>query len=425
MGDNSPLNPCRRTVNPLINQKEGIEMKISGIICEYNPFHNGHLHHIRETRKNGATHIVAVMSGNFVQRGDTAVMDKLERARLAVRSGADLVIELPVQYSLSSAEKFAEGSVWLLNSLGVVDEISFGSECGDIEKLIKALAVIEKAAVSRAEDIRRIMEKGYTYPRALSSVINGINESIADIIEEPNNMLAIEYLRALKKFSSEIKPFTIKRNTVGHDAMTAANEFASGSYIRGKIGLGNNMDQIRNFTTPIWSDAISKAVGNGSISNLSRLERILLYKLRTTPAEEIAKINDVGQGLENRIYNARMSGSLDELLFTVKTKRYTMARIRRILLSLLIGITKEDMKYLPTYGRILAINERGQEILAAAKGKACLPYATSIAKLSQLNSVSNHFAELEIRASDIYGLSLETVTSAQKDYRAKIMIDLE
>ena len=131
-------------------------MKISGIICEYNPFHNGHLHHIRETRKNGATHIVAVMSGNFVQRGDTAVMDKLERARLAVRSGADLVIELPVQYSLSSAEKFAEGSVWLLNSLGVVDEISFGSECGDIEKLIKALAVIEKAAVSRAEDIRFI-----------------------------------------------------------------------------------------------------------------------------------------------------------------------------------------------------------------------------------------------------------------------------
>ena len=151
----------------------------------------------------------------------------------------------------------------------------------------------------------------------------------------------------------------------------------------------------------------------------------MLYKLRTTPAEEIAKINDVGQGLENRIYNARMSGSLDELLFTVKTKRYTMARIRRILLSLLIGITKEDMKYLPTYGRILAINERGQEILAAAKGKACLPYATSIATLSQLNSVSNHFAELEIRASDIYGLSLETVTSAQKDYRAKIMIDLE
>lgn len=400
-------------------------MKVSGIICEYNPFHNGHLYHIRETRKNGATHIVAVMSGNFVQRGDTAIMDKLDRAHLAVRSGADLVIELPVQYCLSSAEYFAEGAVWLLNSLNAVDELSFGSECGDVAELQKALETVETVAVSRADEIRAIMEKGYTYPRALSSVINGIDEKAADIISEPNNLLAIEYMRALKKFSSRMKPFTVKRKNVAHDGLTPENGFASASFIRDRISVSNGTDLIREYMTPEWADAVASAVRNGETADISRLERILLYKLRTSSIREIANISDVGQGLENRIYSARMAGSLEELLFTVKTKRYTMARIRRILLSLLIGITKEDMTHLPPYGRILAINERGREILAAAKGKAVLPYATSISKLSQKNRTAKRFAELEIKASDIYGLALETVNSAQKDYRAKIMIDME
>ena len=192
-------------------------MKISGIICEYNPFHNGHLFHIRETRKNGATHVVAVMSGNFVQRGDTAVMDKLERARLAVHSGADLVIELPVQFCLSSAENFASGAVWLLNSMGCIDELSFGSECGDIDKLQKALDTVEITAAVQKDTIREIMEKGYTYPRALTSVINGTDSETAAVISEPNNLLAIEYMRALKKYRSDMQPFTVKRvNTPLH-----------------------------------------------------------------------------------------------------------------------------------------------------------------------------------------------------------------
>lgn len=400
-------------------------MKISGIICEYNPFHNGHLHHIRETRKNGATHIAAVMSGNFVQRGDTAYMDKLERARLAVRSGADLVIELPVQYSLSSAEKFAEGAVYLLDSLGVVDEVSFGSECGSIEKLLAAMETIELTASLHEKDIRQIMEKGYTYPRALSSVINGKSPEIAGIITSPNNMLAIEYLRALRKFDSSVKPFTIRRVYASHDGITPENGFASASFMREQLAEFNDASVISEYTTPLWADAIANAIHNGTTASMQRLERVLLYKLRSTSAEEIAGISDVGQGLENRIYGARMAGSLEELLFTVKTKRYTMSRIRRIMLCLLLGITKEDMNQLPAYGRILAFNERGKEILAKAKNSTKIPFSTSIAKLSQLNEKAERFAELEIRASDVYGLAMETVTSAQKDYRAKIMIDME
>lgn len=400
-------------------------MKVSGIICEYNPFHNGHLYHIQQTRKNGATHIVAVMSGNFVQRGDVAVMDKLDRARLAVKSGADLVIELPVQYSLSSAENFAAGAVYLLDSLGAVDELSFGSECGDIDKLRNALETTRNAAVEHADDIRQIMEKGYTYPRALTSVINGMDSETASIISQPNNLLAIEYIKALANYSSDIIPFTIKRDSSAHDAPPASGSSASASFIREKIETERSTAGIRHYVPELWADALSSAFSKGETASLSRLERVLLYKLRTSSADEIARISDVGQGLENRIYGARMAGSLDELLFTVKTKRYTMARIRRIMLTFLIGVTKEDMEILPPYGRILAFNERGREILARAKDSAKIPYGSSIAKLSQLSETAERFAELEIRASDIYGLALETVTSAQKDYRAKIMIDME
>lgn len=397
-------------------------MKVSGIICEYNPFHNGHLYHIRKTRENGATHIAAVMSGNFVQRGDTAIMDKLERARLAVRSGADLVIELPVQYSLASAENFASGAVYLLDSLGAVDELSFGSECGDTQKLLKAMETVDLAALTHADEIKSIMEKGYTYPRALNSVVNGYDPEAAAVIAEPNNTLAVEYLRALKRSGSAMEPFTVMREKAAHDGTEASDGFASASMLREMIENGESID---SFTTEEWAAAVRNAVKNGETASMSRLERVILYKLRTCSVEEIAQICDVGQGLEHRIYGARMAGSLDELLFTVKTKRYTMARIRRIMLALLIGITKTDMEQLPPYGRILAFNERGREILARAKGSAVIPFGSSIAKLSQLGDTAERFAELEIRASDIYGLALDTVTSAQKDYRAKIMIDME
>lgn len=400
-------------------------MKVSGLICEYNPFHNGHLYHINETRKNGATHIVSVMSGSFVQRGDVAIMDKLMRARLAVKSGVDLVIELPVQYSLSSAENFAAGAVWLLNSLGVVDELSFGSECGDVEKLSRALEMVDEVASTRAFDINEIMEKGYTYPRALTSVLSGVYPNAAAIVSEPNNTLAIEYLRALKSLRSPIVPFTVKREGASHDSGAVEDGKASASYIRERILAGAGTSELAEIMPEIWAKAVGEAAEKGGIAKLERLERVILYKLRMASPEEIARISDIAQGLEHRIYGARMAGSLEELFGTVKTKRYTMARIKRIMLSLLIGITREDMTHVPPYGRILAFNDRGREILAAAKGKAVIPFGSSLAKLSQKNRVSRRFAELEGKASDIYGLALDNVTSAADDYRAKIAIDLE
>jgi predicted nucleotidyltransferase len=400
-------------------------MKVSGLICEYNPFHNGHLYHINETRKHGATHIVIVMSGSFVQRGDVAIIDKLRRARLAVKSGADLVIELPVQFSLSSAESFGAAAVWLLNSLGAVDELSFGSECGDVELLSAALEKVDETAAAKRAEINEIMERGYTYPRALSSVLSAEDPRAAAIISEPNNTLAVEYLRALKSFRSPMVPFTVRRMGASHDSGEPENGYASASYIRERILSGDGISRLPELMPELWAGEVAEAVRTDSIARLERLERVILYKLRMSSPEEIAQISDIGQGLENRIYAARMAGSLDELLCMVKTKRYTMARIRRILLSLLIGITREDMTHMPPYGRILALNERGREILAAAKGKAVIQYGSSLAKLAQKNRVTRRFAELEGRASDIYGLALGTVTSAADDYRAKIAIDTE
>ena len=400
-------------------------MKLSGMVCEYNPFHNGHLHHIMETRKNGATHIVAVMSGNFVQRGDVAIMDKHTRAKLAVRSGVDLVIELPVQFCLSSAENFAAGAIYLLNSLGAVEELSFGSECGDVGLLLKALDTVEMTAVSKASVIRSIMEKGYTFPKALNSVINGTDPEIAYLITQPNNMLAIEYLRALKKLASPIEPFTVARKSAQHDSSQPVDGFASASFIRENIMKRSGGFRIDRYTPKLWADTIKNDISAGRTASLKNLERVILYKLRNTSPQEIASVNDVGQGLEYRIFNSRNASSFEELIYTVKTKRYTMARIKRIMLSLLIGIHKEDMNCMPPYGRILAFNDRGREILAYAKNYASIPYAASIAKLSHLSETAGKFAELEEKASDVYGLALDAIGSAQDDIRAKIMLDME
>ncbi len=400
-------------------------MKVSGIICEYNPFHNGHLHHIEETRRNGATHIAAVMSGNFVQRGETAVIDKHTRARLAVECGADLVIELPVQYCLASAEYFARGGVWLLNSLGAVDELSFGSECGDIAALLGAADTTERIRTECAEEIKRMMENGYTYPRALSEAVRENAPEAAEMIAEPNNLLGIEYIRALREFSSEIEPYTVKRESAMHNDDHPTGNMASAGFIRENIIKNSNGADPYAYMPEVWADEIVRAASEGRIAATERLERVILYKLRTASTEEISRINDVGQGLEYRIAGAREAASLDELLEAVKTKRYTLARIKRIMMSLILGITREDMEHLPPYGRILAMNGRGREILARAKGRSKVPYAGSLARLGQQGGTAARFAELEGRAGDIFGLALADISQCRSDFREKMIVNME
>lgn len=392
-------------------------MKVSGIICEYNPFHNGHQYHIKKTRENGATHIVAVMSGNFVQRGDVALIDKFERAAAAVKSGVDLVIELPVAYSLSGAEGFARGAMYILNSMGCVDELSFGSECGDINKLVAAAQASVKCADS--SELRTLLESGYSYPTAMHALAERMyGKQVGDVFGWPNNVLAIEYIKAISYLNSKMTPFTLKRLNAGHDQPGVICNFASASFIRQNITDNSYSDLV----PPLMNEVLNNAVNNGKIASLANLERAIIYKMRNMTPAEIKNVPDVAQGLEHRIYDARTASSVSGMMEMIKTKRYTMSRIRRILMNALIGITKDDLTTPPVYGRILAVNERGTDILAAAKTKSRIPIATSLARLSEINAVARRTAELEAHSGDIYAMAMNNIQPVGKEYSTKVSV---
>ncbi|MBR6761180.1 MAG: nucleotidyltransferase family protein [Oscillospiraceae bacterium] len=394
-------------------------MKISGIICEYNPFHNGHLYHIQQTRKNGATHIVAVMSGNFVQRGDVAVINKFERAKAAVKCGVDLVIEIPVAYSLSAAEIYAKGAMYLLKGLGCVHELSFGSECGDLQLLTNAVKA--SYSCSKRPELEELLKLGNSYPRALQILIRQTyGDEVSALFSSPNNVLAIEYLKAMIALRMKIQPFTVKRH-VPHDGINSNGNIASASLIR-QIMENHNAD-FDELVPQVSSDALCACAATGMTARFENLERILLYRLRTATVEELSALPEVGQGLEHKILSARNETSLESMLMAIKNKRYPMARLRRILLHLLIGIRTEHIQTPPPYGRILALNERGRDILSAAKqAGTTLPYGTSLAKLSEINAACKACAELEAKSTAIYGLAQRTIASADADYKAMIGI---
>lgn len=384
-------------------------MKVSGIVCEFDPFHNGHKYLMEKTRQNGATHIVTVMSGNFVQRGNPAVIGKFRRAELAVMSGADLVIELPVRFCLAPAEEFAKAAIYLLGSLGVVDEIAFGSECGDVRTLRQTAEILKNC-----RDIPQIAEltkKGMTYPKALSEYFAEEMPETAHILLKPNNILGIEYIKALENFGFDQDIFTVKRMGAPHGSEIPTGNTASASYIR------SHPDSCRGLLPDIWADELERGT-----ADISRLERVILHRIRTLTLEEAEKAVDSSSGLAQRICNARMAASLDELYSSVKTKGYTMARIRRTILRLLIGISDSDMKIMPPYIRVLAFNSRGREILSQAKEKAKLPFDTSLSRLSGINENARIFAESEAIAGDIHALAFDEIKPAGTEYTQKIKL---
>ena len=385
-------------------------MNVCGIICEYNPFHNGHKYHIDQTReKLGATHIVGVMSGNFTQRGDAAIVDKYKRTETALKNGIDLVIELPVAFSLSSAEQFAQGAVFLLNSLGCVDMLSFGSECGNISQLKEAAGAVCFARES--EELTNYMRNGMSYPAALQKAIGKFyTEDVVETLAAPNNTLAVEYIKALDELASPIKPVTVKRKAAGHDIDESDDpEIISASKIRKLLQAGDDVS------------AFVPDCDFSNIASLSNLETAILSKLRYMSIGEIEKTPNVLTGLDNRIYKAvRVSTNMNELLFLIKTKRYTLSRIRRIVLSAYLGITKNDLKNNPSYVRILGMNGRGKEILAAANCE--LPVDTSLAQLAKKSDAAMKQARLEERCDNQYALALNKKQVCGLDYTSKPVI---
>lgn len=381
-------------------------MSVIGIICEFNPFHNGHKYLIDSVKKDGDT-VVCVMSGNFVQRGESAITDKRIRAKAALLCGADLVIELPVAFSVSGAQTFARGGVKLLDSLGCVDTIAFGSECGNTEKLTKAAEAIENKEVH--DKIFSLMQTGITFAAARESAVREIfGDETADILHNPNDILGVEYISALKILHSKIKPLAVLRKSVTHDSAEADGAFASASLIRDKIKSGESFEKyMPNKAHTLLKKAINDKVAP---SDYGKLDIAVLAFLRKAEPKNFSDVPDVSEGIENRILaSSRNANTLAEVFDGAKTKRYTHARIRRIVLCAFLGIKKSHIACGMPYIHILGFSDNGRQLLNLAAKIASLPIAVRLSNISNLGDVANQSFKLECTATDIYNLTLPKI----------------
>ena len=345
---------------------------VLGIIAEYNPFHNGHLYHIEESkRKTGAKYVIAVITGNFAQRGETSLVNKWVKAQMALQSGVDLVLELPTIYSISSAENFAEGAIKILDSLKIVDTISFGTETSDLAALNNIVTVLSNEPKEYKAILSHELQKGISYPKArdnaLMMYLNDIKR-YANILSEPNNTLAVEYLKAIRKLKSHIMPVSVKREKVYYNDEKIVDEFASGTAIR-KMLIREEFNNIRKVMPYNNYMLLKEEIKKGRIiTDIEVFEKEILYQLRKMTTQQIADLPDVSEGLEYSIKKvANSCNKVSELISMVKTKRFTQTRIQRILLYALLGITKKDMldsKKIVPYIRVLGMNNNGKEMLS-------------------------------------------------------------
>ncbi|MBQ2092548.1 MAG: nucleotidyltransferase family protein, partial [Clostridia bacterium] len=335
-------------------------MNITGIVAEYNPYHNGHQYLTAKCREAGATHVVAVMSGNFVQRGSVAIMDKRARAKAALSDGVDLVLELPVPWAVSTAELFARGGLSVLSGLGCVDSLAFGCETADKELLFKAAEAVCDIKVH--DLIKDELDGGITYAAARENAVRKLyGDEIADVISKPNNILAVEYLKAMKSVGTSFNVMPIKRNGAEHDSLKENGEFSSASALRIMLERGDERAFEFMPESSVSEFKRLEKVGRAPVA-IDDSERAILSRLRMLSAEDIKEAPDVSEGLENRIYNAIQSAtSLEELYSIVKTKRYTHSRIRRIITALYLGIAPQDALHKVPYIRVLGFNEQGRE----------------------------------------------------------------
>ena len=342
--------------------------KILGIVAEYNPFHNGHLYHIEKSKQEAqADYVVAIMTGNFTQRGDTSIVDKWEKTKMALNNGVDLVIELPTIFSISSAENFAYGSMKILNKLGIIDYLSFGIEEDNISNLEYIAEILANEPKEFQELLKNELSKGESFAKARAEAINKFinknnpnNNNYTDILTGSNNILAIEYLKTLKRMKSKIKPIGIKRNSVFYNSKRIIDNYASSTGIRHLIQIKKINEVSRLMPNTSFRILYENIRNNTYNLNVNVFSKEIIYKLRMMSSEEIADLPDVTEGLENLIKSSvDKTNNLDELINMIKSKRYTQTRIQRILLYSLLGIKKEDMeiaKKITPYIRVLGFN---------------------------------------------------------------------
>ncbi len=381
-------------------------MRVIGVVGEFNPFHLGHAAHFRASREAVGEDlpIVCVMSGDFVQRGGPAVFNKHARAEAAVRCGADLVFELPLPWCNASAERFAMGAVGLLDSLGVVDRLSFGSEAGSLAPLTAlALAASEPETVER---IKREMQGGMPFAAAREKVLHETLGEEARLLQSPNNILAVEYLKALFALRSNMQPMTTLRSESRHDAIEIGPVRSAGQ-LRTMLEAGERIGPfVPESAGKVYAREI--AAGRGPVI-IERMEQAVMSRLRLLGLGDFCALPDATEGLGNRLFKAvRDEGSLMGALAAVKTRRYPLSRLRRMMVSAALGVRDGMAEGAPPYARLLASSGRGRTLLREVAVCTAVPVVTKPAAVKELSGRAQDLFELTAAARDFYVLGYES-----------------
>lgn len=378
-------------------------MPVFGVICEYDPFHLGHRWMLEQLHRQGP--VVCAMSGCFTQRGEFAAVNKFARAEMAVRNGADLVLELPTPWAVSGAERFARGGVELLKKTGLVTHLAFGSECGNLEALRRVEACL--SGESFQETLRRRLEGGETFARCRQAAVEELlDPRDAALLSQPNNILAIEYLKALRRADLPMEPITFPRRGGPHDG-GAADGIASASHIRRLLRAGHT-EEAMAFLPRESAEVLRReiAAGRGPV-NMHTCQRAILARLRTMSQEDFLPYDGGGEGLYRRVYRAVRAGtSVGEILALAKTKRYPMARLRRMLLAAWLEVPQppEEVPYL----RLLGAGKDGRPLLRQMQ-RSGVPVLTKPADVGRIGPAAQELFTRECAWTDLYMLGMPSL----------------
>lgn len=417
------------------NQKNNQEIKVNGVVAEYNPFHNGHGYQLQDAKaQTEADYTIIVMSGSFMQRGTPALLDKFKRAEMALRNGADLVIELPTLYSASSADYFATGAVTLLDKLGVVNFLCFGSERGDVDTLKQIADILEDEPEEFSALLKQYLKQGLSYPIARTNALMRFRPDLSDcrdILSSANNILGISYLKALRRRNSPIKPVTTKRTSSDyHDRMLGTHQ-SSALALRHAIYDGSNLQALSDQMPASAYEILSAAIADGQCLQVNDLSGPLHYKLLMEADEGYTSYLDVSEELSDRIRNHLCDfTSFHDFCELLKTKDMTFTRISRCLMHILLNIKTDEMEMLQqtdyiNYARVLGFRKDAEGLLTAIKENACIPLLTKLADAEQvLDETSLAMLKRELRMNAVYrsAAAIRSGTPMVSEYRIPLVI---
>lgn len=396
-------------------------MRAVGIVAEYNPFHLGHAHQTEVLRRMGFDTIIAVMSPSVVQRGEVAMFPLDVRVKAALGAGVDLIVCIPAPFAIMSAEGFARAGVEILAALGGVQAIAFGSEVGDISEIINTKNALSGTKFKQILAIK--LATGMEFAKARAIAAAEVYPNAEEILRHPNNILGVEYCRAISELEADLTPIALTRVGAGHDDSIHSGNMQSASALR-KLVIQHDKSAFNNGVPPICVSIYNKAVANGEISDSAKFDTAVLSRLRSLTLEDMAKIRGTNEGLEYRLYNAvQKSTTLDQLYTTLKCRRYSHARMRRLVLDAALGYTNDMVKRVP-YVHILGANEKGIEIIKLATAFGAKPISSSLSTLLKLGGDCERVAIAHSNAEDFAALCLTVSRGCSTAFTSFMIKDL-